>query len=551
MHVHWHTLTSVMCRWPREEEGGEHLRKRSMHLPFTFATGEALLYETSCPIPGFTHAFPGRSRSGKAKKGRLDGSSRESLDPSSLLGAMMRQDESVYVCQPASQPKLTFHSSLFNELGSGATGPSDTEASGTWRASPNGTRRPGLEPSNVDPLLSTLDSLTLEGTDNCSNAELFSALENLGLNAEELELLLLDEQMTRVDMEPEYIPPLNDLLTNDEILSYVHDSLEGKTGEGGPSKDDQVAISQGIPILGRTPADGPTPSHQTMGYPSSRPQELAPILQLSQQMQQHLNTQPVLSNVLGPPVSALPAQHIITKPFPAEKKPVCWERLLIDGSWATQQVRMGGNAHLRGKMIHTEAPQTHSNQPHKHQSPQWSQSQIPTQLYSQFQCKQSFDNGGASMNGISNVFGQQTADQGPWATYSYSDPGSLQSQMELRSADLYYHNRQVVPCLASHSSTPGLSSVDYDMVPGQYHEEVATCSTAGQVRVTSTHFSQYTAQTSSPVVGRAKLSPSPESYSLFISAGSPEASEVNDKRYSSVLMGVCLTFMSWLAVTFM
>ncbi|XP_023670548.1 aryl hydrocarbon receptor 1b [Paramormyrops kingsleyae] len=515
-----------------EEEGGEHLRKRSMHLPFTFATGEALLYESSCPIPGFTHAFPGRSRSGKAKKGRLDGSPQEILDPSSLLGAMMRQDESVYVCQPASQPKLTFHSSLCNELGFGAAGPSDAGASGTWRASPNGTTRPGLEPSNVDPLLSTLDSLTLEGTDNCSNAELFSALENLGLNAEELELLLLDERMIRVDMEPEYIPPLNDLLTNDEILSYVHDSLEGKTGEGGPSKQDQVAVSQGIPILGHTPAGGPTPSHQNVGYPSSRPQEQAPILQLSQQMQQHLNTQPVLRNVdardiqFGPLVSALPAQHIITKPFPAEKKPLCWEQLLIDGSWATQQVQMGGNDHPRGKMIHTEAPQTPSSQSHKHQSLQWPQSQIPTQLHSQFQCKQSFDNGGASMDGICNVSGQQTADQGSWPAYSYSDPGSLHSQMELRSADPYYHNRHVAPFLASHSSTPGLSSVDYDTVPGQYHGEVATSSTAGQVGVTSTRFLQYTAQKSSPAVGRAKPSPSLESYSLFISGGSPEASEM-------------------------
>ncbi|XP_048835682.1 aryl hydrocarbon receptor 1b [Brienomyrus brachyistius] len=525
-----------------EEEGGEHLRKRSMHLPFTFTTGEALLYETSCPIPGFTHAFPGRSRSDKANKGRLDGSSQESLDPSSLLGAMMRQDESVYVCQPASQPKLTFHNSLLNELGFGAAGPSDAEASSTWRASPNDTTRPGLEPSNVEPLLSTLDSLTLEGTDDCSNAELFSALENLGLNAEELELLLLDERMIHVDMEPEYIPPLNDLLTNDEILSYVHNSLEGKIGEGGPSKDDQVAISQGIPILGHTPADGPTPSHQTVGYPSNRPQEQAPIIHISQQMQQHLNTQSVLRSVdtrrmqFGPLVSALPAQHIITKPFPAEKKPVCWEQLLIDGSWATQQYQMGGNDHPRGKLIHTEALQTHSSQPHKHHSLQWPQSQIPTQLHSQFQCKQSFDSGGASMNGICNVFGQQTADQGPWPTYSYSGPGSLHSQIELRSTDLYYHNRQVAPCLASHSSTPGLSSVDCNMTPDpslnqQYHGEMdtaesATCSTTGQVGLTSTGFSQYTAQKSSPVVARAETFPSLESHSFFISAGSPEASEI-------------------------
>lgn len=80
--------------------------------------------------------------------------------------------------------------------------------------------------AGYDPLLSTLDSLSLDGDEPCSNSELFSALENLGLNAEDLELLLLDERMIQVELDQNHVPSLSDLLTNNEILSYIHDSLE-------------------------------------------------------------------------------------------------------------------------------------------------------------------------------------------------------------------------------------------------------------------------------------------------------------------------------------
>uniref|UniRef100_A0A6Q2X5H4 Aryl hydrocarbon receptor n=1 Tax=Esox lucius TaxID=8010 RepID=A0A6Q2X5H4_ESOLU len=219
-----------------EEEGGEHLRKRSMHLPFTYATGEALLYQTSYPIHGLTDTLQPKGKT-RSKKGKLDkNSTKESggLDPSSLLGALMRQDESVYVCQPAVEPKMSFHSSLFSDRGDGA----------------------GDGAGGFDPLLTTLDCLSLEGDETCSNSELFSALENLGLNAEDLELLLLDERMIGVEMDPDYIPSLNDLLTNNEILSYIHDSLENRTEEG--QVGDGHASTPRAPALTSVPASTPT-----------------------------------------------------------------------------------------------------------------------------------------------------------------------------------------------------------------------------------------------------------------------------------------------------
>ncbi|XP_036417955.1 aryl hydrocarbon receptor 1b [Colossoma macropomum] len=284
-----------------EEEGGEHLRKRSMHLPFTFATGEALLYETSYPIPGFPNNMLTKGKSGRAKKGKGDKGFKDSLDPSSLLGAMMRQDESVYVCQPAVEPKLPYHSSLFGELGQTSAFSATGER---WDCVPDtitGGSKPDL--SSFDPLLSTLDSLSLESEENCSNSELFNALENLGLNAEDLELLLLDERMIRVEMEPHYIPSLNDLLTNNEILSYIHDSLENQTVDSTCDGDSQVPVP--VPDL-LDPVQGPSEPYVPPPGPVTEPdptavsstylpyhlsRQVSPILQLSQQMQQHLSAQ--------------------------------------------------------------------------------------------------------------------------------------------------------------------------------------------------------------------------------------------------------------------
>ncbi|KAI2660248.1 Aryl hydrocarbon receptor [Labeo rohita] len=63
------------------EEGEEHLRQRQLQLPFNFATGEGLLYETlpSVMIPG-----------------RQDHSSSTTVHPDSLLGSLLSQDRSVY-----------------------------------------------------------------------------------------------------------------------------------------------------------------------------------------------------------------------------------------------------------------------------------------------------------------------------------------------------------------------------------------------------------------------------------------------------------------------
>lgn len=254
-----------------------------MHLPFTFTTGEALLYHTSYPLHGFPDSFQGKAKGTKSKKGKLDKSSSDDLDPKSLLGALMSQDGSVYVSQPDPAPMVPYHSGLFSMQQSNSDGFSGFLSGDSWQIVSN--TETGICSSTMtsfDPLLDTLDSLSLDEGETCSNSELFSALENLGLNAEDLELLLLDKRMVQVELDPNHIPTLSDLLTNNEILSYIHNSLESGP-EGGQHRGCVFEASD-------HPAD-PNSSQSVSQEPCltlAVPAAL-PILQLSQQMQQHIS----------------------------------------------------------------------------------------------------------------------------------------------------------------------------------------------------------------------------------------------------------------------
>uniref|UniRef100_A0A3Q2Y173 Aryl hydrocarbon receptor 1b n=1 Tax=Hippocampus comes TaxID=109280 RepID=A0A3Q2Y173_HIPCM len=195
-----------------DEEGGEHLKKRSMHLPFTFATGEALLYQTGNPLFGFPETLKGKA---KCKKGKMEKFS-ENVHPKSLLEALMSQDQSVYVCQPDSEAHESHPCGTFTKQQEETAGFGES-----WQMQPRCNR----EKSKCDPLQATLDSLSLDGDESCSNSELLCALENLGLNAEDLELLLLDEKMIQVEMDSGHGSTFGEL-TNNEITSHIHESSE-------------------------------------------------------------------------------------------------------------------------------------------------------------------------------------------------------------------------------------------------------------------------------------------------------------------------------------
>ncbi|XP_053925218.1 aryl hydrocarbon receptor-like isoform X2 [Cuculus canorus] len=222
-----------------DEEGGEHLRNRSTHLPFTFATGEALLYQSAYPLPGFPDPFQNKEKTSKSKKtshSRGERAQKDGIDPSSLLGAVMRQDKAVYTSHPAPAPNCSFSSSFLDHFKDVSLLDEGRDA---WSmgAAPVSTRGDSLEEDLVDlqqdhPLLTTLDSLSIKGDESCSNTELFSALEGLGLNAEDLELLLLDEKKVTVNMDPDCTSSQNNCLASNKILSYFHATL-GNKYEGG------------------------------------------------------------------------------------------------------------------------------------------------------------------------------------------------------------------------------------------------------------------------------------------------------------------------------
>ncbi|XP_076021859.1 aryl hydrocarbon receptor-like [Genypterus blacodes] len=440
-----------------DEEGGEHLRKRSLHLPFTYATGEALLYQSNHPIAGFGDG--GQEKNGsKSKKSRTERMAKDGLKPGSLFGALMSQDESVYVCQPAPEPKVSFHSSFFAEH----MGFSQSDSSSLhtrWEVPINGGIGLGLpEPAgSFDPLLATLDSLSLGGQgaaaeeDGCSNGELFGALEGLGLSAEDLELLLLDERMIRVEMDPERVPTLDDLLTNDEIISYIHDSLDLKSdpaeamGEQAPLGTAKATTSTAALAQ---PENHPTsdPNVQTQ-FPHHKPPLMgqAPIIQLSQQMQQHLHMQP------GKVVHNWNQQRAPLPQTLANGDLLEQNQSIPNGQWTAQDILVSTGIHLEN--YHT--PQTLFNrktfhldrelrQQHQCYLQQQQQSRMQSQLPQQYHARQNATN----LNGLCGLSStNHSAGKSLWTDCNFSESAGSNSCL---------NNSQTDTCLDY-----GLSDMDH------------------------------------------------------------------------------------------
>ncbi|KAM3927981.1 aryl hydrocarbon receptor [Leptodactylus fuscus] len=204
-----------------EEEGTEHLRKRSTQLPFNFATGEAVLYEASFPFPpalmGSSQNKPkGSSSKGTPAKATV---SEGPVNPASLLGAMLRQDESVYICPPA--PNTFSFESFYTDDG-------NELSNNFWQDSrePAANNNMKQEEGAFSQVKSTLPSI--ERTDvlpEVKNNELYNIMKNLGIDLNDLEMLQQDEEFFRGEFE---YPDIGDIDVADEILTYVQDSLNRK-----------------------------------------------------------------------------------------------------------------------------------------------------------------------------------------------------------------------------------------------------------------------------------------------------------------------------------
>uniref|UniRef100_H3A0G0 Aryl hydrocarbon receptor n=1 Tax=Latimeria chalumnae TaxID=7897 RepID=H3A0G0_LATCH len=200
-----------------EEEGTEHLQKRNMQLPFNFATGEAVLYEASFMLPALMDPLQPKVSGATGKGASATLQEKETIDPNSLLGAMLKQDESVYFCAPASS-RFSFDRSLLNDL---ADLPSIDWQDNILPVSDNNIMKQEQTPCTQGTTSVAVDGAT-ELTNNKEN-ELYNIMKSFGIGLEDLELIQQDEEFFRAELD--CMEDIGDIDVADEILTYVQEAL--------------------------------------------------------------------------------------------------------------------------------------------------------------------------------------------------------------------------------------------------------------------------------------------------------------------------------------
>ncbi|KAK2818642.1 hypothetical protein Q5P01_024203 [Channa striata] len=220
------------------EEGEEHLRQRKQQLPFHLATGEGVLYDFSVPgVPG-----NGEQTTGKP------------LNPVSLLGSLLQQDQSAY-----SQPQE----------------PTSYQIEDLHLEQPNLP----LEQDSLDSpaLLSVPGLIQTAREDLTSEASTDSLEQILGditdggleeLEVEETDLKDWEKGFVRMNKERKYTPrELNSILANDVFL-YADEALRRELGgfiQGSDQTGPHVSGNYSLFIEGRNPelSDNELKSHRT------------------------------------------------------------------------------------------------------------------------------------------------------------------------------------------------------------------------------------------------------------------------------------------------
>ncbi|XP_062322720.1 aryl hydrocarbon receptor 1a isoform X1 [Osmerus eperlanus] len=276
-----------------EEEGKEDLRKRTLELPFCFTTGEAVLYDTTFPKT-LRDGLSGDS--GAPRSDDLNSQTAKPLDPDSLLGSLLKQDESIYVCvatanQPARAPSPQEEpAGLPEEEGGGIF-------SSRWQESFLSLPEMALfkqEPQGVP----SGDSM---------DGELWRFMRTLGVGREDLEIFQQDDVFLNVDLGGRGGCPD----ATDEILTYVQQSLgrsdcvlsySARVGDQDPSF---ACLEQQIPMqLNQLSGEQPSAKHpQPFPDPQWRPQKSQPLMvhQPLEQYQQYQARPQKLKSPLNTP----------------------------------------------------------------------------------------------------------------------------------------------------------------------------------------------------------------------------------------------------------
>lgn len=186
-----------------------------------FATGEAVLYEISSPFSPIMDPLPVRTKSNTSRKDWAPQStpSKDSFHPSSLMSALIQQDESIYLCPPSSPAPLDSHFLM-----------DSVSECGSWQGSFAAAGSEAL--LKHEEIGHTQDgNLTLSGgpsevfPDNKNN-DLYNIMRNLGIDFEDIRSMQ-NEEFFRTDSSSEV--DFKDIDITDEILTYVQDSLNNST----------------------------------------------------------------------------------------------------------------------------------------------------------------------------------------------------------------------------------------------------------------------------------------------------------------------------------
>ncbi|XP_071771532.1 aryl hydrocarbon receptor-like [Centroberyx gerrardi] len=220
------------------EEGEEQLRQRRQHLPFNFATGEGVLYDSYLSLD----ALPVPGPPGSDALGPEEPTTEKPFDPASLLGSLLRQDRSVYAQPQEPSPQApvfpqvedpTFNPQLSIEqafLDSHAL----LSVPGQLQDS---QRRPNIGDHTSQTMFDSLEQILGEIVDGGVG----------GLEVEETELRDWENALLRMNKErEEESRELNYILASD-VFSYVEEALKRETG-GYVKVSDQTGSQVAEPV---------------------------------------------------------------------------------------------------------------------------------------------------------------------------------------------------------------------------------------------------------------------------------------------------------------
>lgn len=190
--------------------------QRRMQVPFNFATGEGVLYESCLTMDSLAFLGP----PGSDSPGLSQSSTEKPLDPASVLGSLLRQDRSIYTQPQEPFPQPLEEESTVNQQLSLEQTFMDSHAllsvPGQLKGSQN---RPNIGDPTSQAMLDSLEQILGEIGDGGVD----------GLEVEETDLREWERALLRMNMEMEDVSrEIDDFLAND-VFSYVEEALKRET----------------------------------------------------------------------------------------------------------------------------------------------------------------------------------------------------------------------------------------------------------------------------------------------------------------------------------